>query len=630
MTGATTYGLGWSLPSTTSFKDSMHSVYGVSGVVPVGSFLLTAPANNSKVVLDQKCVISGDLTNVTSVTYWANNGTINLGTSNVSPFSLDIDINLIPNAIYTVEAHVSDSVLGVTKTIANTFISEVDKFKNGTTHYVDVTGSDLNNGTELSPWSITHAMSGNEASILPGDTILMQAGDYAGQTSKCYIKGTALNPILVKAVGDVKVNFSDNVATAGFVWFWGIRPNDTNPERDFRIYARPSGFYLTTEGMSVINCILSNVGHPAIGHWVGCKDSSVYGNIIWGTGQYGQSPYIRGSAVYAQNDTGTRSYGDNVTFRNFTNGLKPYAESGFVRGFEFTGNTSFFNRGAPYVLYSENSVERIKLIENYSYDNNTGAATATRIGYNGLGVANTGLEIRDNYLYGSTRSQTGVLDIRMFNDLTVRDNTIITEHTLNAGETPRLFSHYPTATETNIDWDNNTYWGGRDISIGADNVINDHIDYLTNDYHTSLAQWQTARPAYDVNSTYTKTLPISNAVFNRPNQYERGRGHITIYNWESLLNVDVDISVYGLEEGEAYEIRDIQNLFAIPAISGTYTYASRIVSVPMNLSTVSAVVDNHSYELDPLAGDLHSDMLLCEAHSDSKFGTFLIIKQGVI
>ncbi|PHR57301.1 MAG: hypothetical protein COA44_06265 [Arcobacter sp.] len=619
ITGAISYGIGWSLSATTSFKSLAHAQYGVGATTPLGSFSLTAPANNTQILIDQKAVISGDLSTVTSVTYWADNDTINLGTSTVHPFSIDIDPDLIPNGIHTIKALVSEGAT-LTQTNSNAFISEVDRFKLGNTYYISTTGSISGDGSIGDPWDMGSVFSG-ATSVTAGDVVYVNEGSYGWH--KTYLAGTFLNPILFKAIGNVNILVADAIGSA-HNWFQGFRPDNTTEERDYPTVARPSGFYLTQLGHSVINCVLSNVGHPAIGHWVGCEDSFIYGNIIWGTGQYGQSPDIRGSAIYAQNNIGTRKYRDNMTFRNFTNGLKPYAESGFVRGFEMDGNTSFMNASAPFTMISQNSVERSKFTNNYSYDDNNASTSATRFGYNALNFANTGLEITDNVLMCSGRSQTGALDIRMFNNLTVKRNTIITEYTLVNTETPRLLQHYPTATETSIDWDNNAYWGGRDVSIGSDNVINDHTDHIVNDYHGSFEAWKTARPTYDINSTHTRTYPIANASFLRPNLYERGRGHITIYNWESLLTVNIDISSFGFEDGEAYEVRDIQNLYDVPVITGVYTDASKIVAVPMDLTTIAALIGVNA----PVRPWNHMDE--CLVHTDIKFGTFLVIKQGVL
>jgi hypothetical protein len=67
-------------------------------------------------------------------------------------------------------------------------------------------------------------------------------------------------------------------------------------------------------------------------------------------------------------------------------------------------------------------------------------------------------------------------------------------------------------------------------------------------------------------------------VFVRPNQYEKGRGNIVVYNWAQQGAVSVDVSKV-LSMGDRYEVRNVQNLFGTPVASGTYGGGS--ISIPM-------------------------------------------------
>jgi hypothetical protein len=71
-------------------------------------------------------------------------------------------------------------------------------------------------------------------------------------------------------------------------------------------------------------------------------------------------------------------------------------------------------------------------------------------------------------------------------------------------------------------------------------------------------------------------------VFVRPNEYEPGYGMVTVYNWDDAANVDVDLSSI-LVSGDQYEIRDVQNYYGTPILSGTYSGGS--VSVSMAAQT---------------------------------------------
>jgi len=97
--------------------------------------------------------------------------------------------------------------------------------------------------------------------------------------------------------------------------------------------------------------------------------------------------------------------------------------------------------------------------------------------------------------------------------------------------------------------------------------------YKPGDYTGSrmnFQRWQETMGA-DRNSTYHKGAPAGPDVFVRPNKYEEGRGHIVVYNWTELAEVPVDLSSVGLEEGQAFEIRDAENYFGTPVYRGQYT-----------------------------------------------------------
>jgi hypothetical protein len=55
----------------------------------------------------------------------------------------------------------------------------------------------------------------------------------------------------------------------------------------------------------------------------------------------------------------------------------------------------------------------------------------------------------------------------------------------------------------------------------------------------------------------------------RPNQYEQGRAHIVVYNWDLKDAVEVDARGL-LPVGAKYEVRAAENYFGAPVLSGTY------------------------------------------------------------
>lgn len=64
----------------------------------------------------------------------------------------------------------------------------------------------------------------------------------------------------------------------------------------------------------------------------------------------------------------------------------------------------------------------------------------------------------------------------------------------------------------------------------------------------------------------------------QPNQYEPGRANVIVYNWAQQSSIEVDLSnVVG--QGQPYEVRDVQDFYGPPVITGTY--AGGGVTIPI-------------------------------------------------
>jgi len=595
---------------------------------PIASdeFKLTAPAHNAVLFRQRKLVVSiAPSTNIVRVEYWADKKTISLGSTSDFPFSLDFDTSVLSNGVHTIQAFAYDASNAQLSSQEITVRSHADSFKNAKEYHVSPTGSVYGNGSINSPWDADTMF--NSPLINPGDIVWMHGGNYDNASeTKIYMSrlfGTEAKPILLRAYGDgaVDIHVKDGIDgygnhTSAWNWFWGFEPSISRPERDVGAtgYRRPPGLYLTNRGHKVINCIVSNNGHPGVGNWSGIGDTGeIYGTIIWGTGIYDikPQPYIRGSGIYAQNEKGTRYFRDVISFRNFTNGIKPYTENTYASGFHLEGDVAFQNYLYPIAISSiNNPVERTKLINNYTYQEaNTGKVGVT-VGVSNVRGYNNQIEIRGNYFVGGGSPQ-GAFDSSVSNNLTFTNNTLVSQLNSEVIKTPRLFKYIPTTTQTNVVWNNNKYFGGG----GGDNLINNYSNSTTRNYLTSFSAWKSVWPTFDKESTYTRSLPTENSIFVRPNLYERGRGHVIIYNWKGLSYVDADISSLGLEEGENFEVRDVQNFYGTPIFTGKYSNSNRVLSLPMNLTTISPTVGNVTHMNDMLK------------HTSTKFGVFIILKK---
>jgi hypothetical protein len=112
------------------------------------------------------------------------------------------------------------------------------------------------------------------------------------------------------------------------------------------------------------------------------------------------------------------------------------------------------------------------------------------------------------------------------------------------------------------DWDRNTYLSGEvqysplAVVAGKDDVAN------------GWQQWR-EKAGFDANGSYTAGRPKGTSVFVRPNQYEPGRGHVIVYNWDQKESVEVDVKGL-LKPGQAYRIVSAQNVFGEPIVRAKY------------------------------------------------------------
>ena len=93
--------------------------------------------------------------------------------------------------------------------------------------------------------------------------------------------------------------------------------------------------------------------------------------------------------------------------------------------------------------------------------------------------------------------------------------------------------------------------------------------------------------AVPVQHLLLRAVPTGVQTFVRPNQYEPNRANITIFNWALQDSVAVDLSGV-LTPGDEFEIRNVQDFFGAPVVSGTYDGGT--VSIPMSGLSVAAPV----------------------------------------
>ena len=116
-----------------------------------------------------------------------------------------------------------------------------------------------------------------------------------------------------------------------------------------------------------------------------------------------------------------------------------------------------------------------------------------------------------------------------------------------------------------FNWDNNEYFVTRSspFELGG-----------------NARTWELWRSAtgFDANSTISSDSPIGTVIDVRPNEYESGRGHAVVYNWDDLSSVQLDLSSI-VPVGSTYQIRNVMTWFDAPVITGTYNGGT--ITLPM-------------------------------------------------
>jgi len=402
-------------------------------------------------------------------------------------------------------------------------------------------------------------------------------------------------------IGIITVNGADTI-------YRDFEVMSSNPVRATSIFVdasesptfRGDGFTVYGPRTKFINLVVHDA-QQGFGAWTAATDNEFYSNIIYNNGWVDPNRG-NGHGFYLQNQgPGWKRIYDTITFNNFATGAKAFGVNAIANNIEYTGIMSFGNgtpalyAGSPALgpgslgnLISINQVQdnifagtgsaplqNITATNNYTYHK---AGKLTGLGNLGMGwnqgSASTGLIIRDNYIVG------GNVPFHMlgWSNATVTGNTFYGTLSTETSDNGVVDMITAPAGSRSYTWNNNTYYyTGTASPFRTDGTNND------------FAGWK-SRTGYDSNSSFAASRPTGIKVFVRPNIYEAGRANIAIYNWDLANNVTVDLSQAGLANGQLYEIRNVQNYFGAPVLTGTYSTSSPAVSIPMTSAAATAVV----------------------------------------
>jgi hypothetical protein len=332
-------------------------------------------------------------------------------------------------------------------------------------------------------------------------------------------------------------------------------------------------------------------------------DSEIYGCIVYNNG-YLAGGVANGHGIYVINDRPTKRIVDSISFNNFSTGIKSVSQNGDSKFIDHQGDI-VFNNGSP--TRPESAVRGVGILlgaNNGFADQNTingcffyqppgTVGGNVRLGFSG---ENGSIVFTDNLLMGGAQA----LEVDGWKSLVVSGNTFYITELDPRASSNAVLAQYAPSSEATVLWDNNRYYNGR-------TVPNSNALYFNFSSAQSFDTWKSVS-GFDKNSSYQSGPLEGLQTFVLPNRYDPDRAYVVVYNWDRAEKVKVDLSSF-LSRGQAFELRNVQDFFGSPVLSGKYK--GKPLKVPMSGRTVAAPV---GYEYAP-------------AHTGPEFNVFVLIRR---
>ena len=492
-------------------------------------------------------------------------------------------------------------------------------FDAGRTFFVSATGTPAGDGSENDPWDLQTALN-QPSTVHPGDTIWLRGGTYVG-TFMSSLTGTAAAPIRVRQYPTERATVDGNAVTTlaaaldvsekscslaaglyaaggiaqidseqillfiktgantytiergwngttpaphsagatvttintaltingAYTWYMGFEIMNSSGVRTNSATGSlpPEGLGFAIDdfgpGTRIINMVIHDTGQ-GIGLWTPATDAEVYGNLIYYNG-WDAPDRGHGHGVYIQNQAPSiKRMVDNFLFEQFAIGSQAYTENGNIDNVYEEGNTAFRNG-----ILSQTS--------GYTYNLLIGgkpvAASPSMVSNFTYSPHADGADNNLGYNGGCT-------------------NATVTGNYFAGGGALILVN-----CSTGLTMSGNTLYG----SINGFT----QFQYSSNAYYSSR--------------------PTGVKVFIRPNQYEDGRSNITVYNWDNLASVSVDLSSI-LSPGDGFEIRNVEDFFGDPVASGRFNGSPVVIPMsglaagtPVGVAAPAAISEFHAFVL---------------------------------
>ncbi|HSA57548.1 MAG TPA: Ig-like domain-containing protein [Gemmatimonadaceae bacterium] len=433
-----------------------------------------------------------------------------------------------------------------TTTVTVTTLSTAPAVRPG--YYVAPNGLSTNDGSYSRPWNLATALSGAGGRVQPGDTVWMRTGTYKGDFRGA-VSGTSGRPVVLRQYPGERATIDGTLRVDGHdLVLWGFEIMRSAPSG-----ALP-GLMSRGARQRFINMVIHDAAQQGVTFWDEAIDSEMYGSIVYNNGTHENLDH----GVYLHNNTGTKLVADNVFFNNLAYGVHAYAGPSDVtqRNIHVVGNVSF-NNGTISTQYAakgniiigaEVPGEGMRAVDNLLYFSGS-AGTNIQVGYK---AANRDITVTGNTIHGGRMG----LRVDDWASAIVQNNTIGgPSYVVDLADAP-----------SGHNWAGNRYY--RSATASA---------WISRGSAMTLSGWKSATGLGPTDAVVA-SAPTTTQVFVRPNKYEPGRALVAVYNFGQQGSVSVNLSGV-LAVGQGFEVRNVQDFFGSPVVSGTYSGGT--ITIPM-------------------------------------------------
>jgi len=473
--------------------------------------------------------------------------------------------------------------------------------------FVTPQGSPFGSGSVARPWDLQTALK-QPASVRPGDTIWVRGGVYSPRSPYAsgfhsYLMGDRAAPIVVRQYPGERATLIERVGYQGtdqqtvlsvygnHAWFWGLEITNTNATRRINVpgpspapaqLPMASGVEVVGADDKLINLIVHDT-RGGLALWASATNSEAYGCIVYNNGWAGPEG-AHGPGIYCQNRSGERRLRDNIVFNQFSPGILGYTVNSYLSNITFERNVVFDNAhmaadstkdtGEQALFGGGIQIERLRIADNCFYHDLDLHGPTVRADFGT--VSNIDVVFVGNYLAGGSGGGNYLASAMRYESVVFSNNTLYSTNGFLVNLEPR-----PGFTV-----DHNTYYGNGNNNFG--------LVTTTNMTQLGFAEWQTAT-GFDLHSHYFQNVTPPNDVVVNPNAYEPKRATIVVYNWSDSDEVSVDVG-HVLSHGDAFVVRNAQDFFAPPVLTGTFTGQPLVLpttnltaAIPNGLANTNAV-----------------------------------------